>query len=302
MKRFPEGISIDIGFSCNNNCVFCVNHRNDFKNTDLSSLEVKNMMKEVKEFFDGIIINGGEPTVRKDILELIQFAKQLRFKAIMMISNGRMFSYEDFCKSLFKAGLRLVFVTLQGSTPKLHDTMTKVEGSFRQTIKGIKNLKKYGVEVHTNTVISKLNYKDLPRLPFLLSELNVDFSKLSFIRIKGNAQYNKDWLVGKMSEAVPYVKLSAENFIKLKKDFVIQEIPLCIMGNYIEYTRRGAKMPSIDTTTHDSDIFMKKYYRGGNIKRKECMKCTYSDGCLGPWEEYIKYFGWDEFKPVIENG
>lgn len=302
IDRFSEGISIDIGFSCNNNCVFCVNERDNFKDMDLSTIEVKNMMSEVKEFFNGIIINGGEPTIRKDIIELIYYAKDLKFKVIMMISNGRMFSYKDLCKRLYKAGLRLVFVTLQASTAELHDSMTKVKGSFEQTINGIKNLKRYGIEVYINTVINKLNYKNLPQIPFLLSELGVDFSKLSFIRIRGNVEKNKDWLVIRMIDVVPYVKRAAENFIKLKRDFVIQEIPACVMRSYIEYIRKGPKMPPIDTTQPTSDRFMRKYYRSGNIKRKKCIECVSYNECLGPWEEYTKYFGWDEFNPITNVG
>lgn len=301
MRRFPEGISIDIGFSCNNNCVFCVNTRNNSKNLDLPFDEVKNMISEVRNFFDGIIFNGGEPTIRDDIVKLVQFAKKLRFKAIMMISNGRMFSYDGLCKSLIKAGLNLVFITLQATTEQLHDTQTSVEGSFTQTINGIKKLKKYGIRVHTNTVINSLNYKDLSRFPFLLSKLGVDFSKLSHMRIMGNAEKNRDLLSVRMMDVVPYVKLAAKNFRKLKMDFIIQEIPSCVMRSYIKYVRKGSKMPPIEDTQSQADRFKKKYYRGGNIKRKECMKCIFYNDCLGPWQEYIKYFGWDEFKPIIST-
>jgi cyclic pyranopterin phosphate synthase len=300
IDRFTEGISIDIGLSCNNNCIFCVNQRDDSKCKDLSTDEVKNMMREVKKFFDGIFINGGEPTIRKDIIELIYYAKDLGFKAIMMISNGRMFSYDKFCKKLYNAGLRLVFVTLQATTADLHDAMTKVKGSFEQTINGIKNLKKYGIEVYTNTVINKLNYKDLPELPFLLSKLNVQYCKLSFVRIKGNAQKNRDWIVPRISEVVPYVRLAAENFIKLKMDFIIQEIPACVMKTHIQYLRKGKKMPYIDPNHPKADEFLKKYGREGNIKLNQCRKCLYDNGCLGPWEEYIRYFGDSEFKPIIK--
>lgn len=291
IDKFSEGISIDIGYSCNNNCVFCVNERNNFKDIDLSTKEVKNMIGEVKEFFDGIFINGGEPTIRKDIVELICYAKKIGFKAIMMISNARLFSYDNFCRHLYKAGLRLVFVTLQASNAKLHDSMTKIKGSFEQTINGIRNLKRCGIEAYTNTVINTLNYKDLPQIPFLLSRLNVNFAKLSFIRIKGNAEKNRDWIVPRISEVVPYIRLAAENFIKLEEDFIIQEIPPCVMKTHIQYIRKGKKMPSVYPSAE-------KYYRGGNVKREECIECIYYNECLGPWEEYIKYFGWDEFRPI----
>lgn len=301
VDKFSEGISIDIGLSCNNNCVFCVQEKNNPKAFfNLSTREVKSMIKEVRHFCNGIIINGGEPTIRKDIIELISYAKSLGFRAIMMISNGRMFAYSDFCERLYNAGLGLVFITLQSSTAELHDAMTKVKGSFKQTIKGINNLKKCGIEVCTNTVINKLNYKDLPRLAYLLSELNINFAKLSFIRIRGSASDNINFIVPKMNEVVASVRLAADNFIKLNRDFVIQEIPPCIMKTHLRYIKKGSKMPYIDNRLLNAGEFFKKYAREGNIKLTQCSKCIYDDECLGPWEEYVNYFTDKEFKPIIK--
>lgn len=298
MNRYPEGISLDIGVSCNNNCIFCVNSRGCENIKDLPLAKIKNKMKEIRYFLDGIIINGGEPAIRKDIVEIIEYARQINFKEIMMISNARMFCYDSLCKSLVNAGLGLVFVTIQAQDKYLHDKQTLVKGSFLETVQGIKNLKKYGIEVYTNTVINKMNYKDIPALPMLLSSLKVDFSKLSFIRFKGNAKANKENLFIRMTDVIPYIKKAADNFIKLKKGFVIQEIPFCVIRSHIKHIRKGQKFPVIIKTQPDGDKFLRKYYRGGNIKRAACKECVYYGACLGPWQEYVKYFGWSEFKPL----
>lgn len=299
MKRFPEGIAIDIGFICNNNCVFCVQNNMGPKRTNLTTSEAKKMMREVREFFNNIIFNGGEPTIREDIIDLVHYAKQIGFESIMLISNARMFSYDAFCKKMILAGLRLVFITLEASNERLHDKLTTVKGSFQQTIAGIKNLKKYGLEVHTNTVINKLNHRDLKNLPYLMKDLGVDFSKLSFMRFSGdNFEKNAAYITIRMSEIVPSIRRAAEAFKKVKKEFIIQEIPACVMKTHIACLRMGKKIPKINTKHPHSKNFITKYKRDGNIKLPQCESCFFNENCLGPWQEYIEYFGQKEFQPI----
>ncbi len=291
----PTGIAIDICYSCNNNCTFCAN----IKGFDLSSVEIMKMMLEIKKFSQGIILNGGEPSIRKDIVNLVSFAKKIGFTNIIMISNGRMFSYEKFCKKLCAAGLTLAYISINSSDSKLHDSLTLVKNSFNETVQGIINLKACGLQVCTNTVINKLNYKMLADLPYLLSEHRIDFAKISFLRTKGNAELNQKKICLSMSQSIPYVKTAIKNFIKLNMNFIIQEIPPCLMHEYAQYIKKGPKMPlSLKGDALEVSKFLKKYRREGNIKRLECYECVYNNTCLGPWKEYIKYFGWEEFIPV----
>lgn len=304
IDRYSEGIAIDIGFSCNNNCLFCVNETDHIRNLDLPTCEVKAMLQETKAFFDGIIFNGGEPSIRTDIVELVSYAKEIGFKTIMMISNGRMFAYPDFCVRLFSAGLNLVFVTIEASHAALHDRLTAVKGSFNETIQGIRNLKKNGTEVYTNTVINKINCPDLPNLPLLLSRLGISYAKLSFIRAKGSNLQKKGigTIVPKIGDVVPFVRKTADNFIKLGLDFTIQEIPPCVMKTHIPWIRKGAKMPQLKTLAANKEgSFIKKYGRGGNLKLPHCLSCIYDKECLGPWGEYVAHFGGHEFMPVHKN-
>ena len=173
-----------------------------------------------------------------------------------------------------------------------------MDGSFGQTISGIKNLIKYGIGVVTNTVINKLNYKDLPRLALLVSDLDIHYVKMSFIRPLGCAERHRKQVFLRMRDAVPYVKSAAQRLIGLKRNFVIQEIPPCVMNGYTEYIRKGSKMPHIDAGRLDAGGFLQKYERGGNIKLTQCQKCSYDNICLGPWQEYVNYFGDGEFRPL----
>ena len=52
-----------------------------------------------------------------------------------------MFSYLNYCKELINAGMTKVTIYVFSSKPEIHDNITRVKGSFKQTMKGINNLK-----------------------------------------------------------------------------------------------------------------------------------------------------------------
>lgn len=134
---FSEIKELKIGNLCNNNCDLCDRKLDTTPTTD----EIKNKLKGIRKETDKVMFSGGEPCLRKDILELIGYAKGLDFDTIGIFSNGRIFFYEDFCKKLIQAGVNYYKIYLFSNSSKEHNKITKSPKSFKQTLIGIKNLK-----------------------------------------------------------------------------------------------------------------------------------------------------------------
>jgi len=92
---------------------------------------------------EGIVFTGGEPTARRDIFELINYARFLGFKVIQIQSNGRMFSYMDLCRFIVKAGATEFSPSVHGYNEKTHDFLTSAKGSPALYV--IKHAKNQGV-------------------------------------------------------------------------------------------------------------------------------------------------------------
>lgn len=298
--RIMQRVDIKIGFNCNNNCVFCVQgkkrERLKFKTKD----EVEKSLKEsCKQGKDEVVFTGGEPSLHPDFLDFIALAKKIGFKEIQIQTNGRMFAYNDFCLKTVQAGSTQFSPALHGSTAEIHDELTKVPGSFEQTVQAIKNFKKLNQYILTNTVITGLNYKDLPNIAGLLVDLGVDQFQFAFVHILGTAAENKDWLVPRKSEVVPYIKQGLDIGVGAGKIVSTEAIPYCLMPGYEDYISEDF-IP--ETRIYDIDFVVEKYedYRrsSGKAKRKECKNCKFYKKCEGPWKEYVEMFGWEEFKPV----
>jgi len=94
------------GYTCNNKCIFCCNENKRGAYEDKKTDELKRNILEARRRGSSYLeIIGGEPTLRKDIVEIVSFAKSCGFKTIMFSTNGRMFSYDSFAKKIVKSGL-----------------------------------------------------------------------------------------------------------------------------------------------------------------------------------------------------
>ena len=296
MKR----IDIKIGFNCNNHCDFCAqgSKRSEIKRK--SFIEIVSVLKDArKKKIDGVVFTGGEPTLHPNLVDAVKVAKKLGFYSIQIQTNGRNFAYYDYCRELKRAGVTEMAPSLHGSKPEIHDSLTRAEGSFKEVVKGIKNCKKLGMYVMTNSVITSLNYKDLPDLAKLFVSLKVDQFQLAFVHIIGSALKNKKTIVPKKKSAIKYIHKALDIGLKEGVRCYTEAIPFCFMKGYEDCV---AEQIIPEGPVSDADIYVDSYgdYRRneGKAKHKKCCKCFYFKICEGPWREYPEIYGWDEFVPA----
>lgn len=296
-------IDIKITFNCNNRCDFCAQgEKRSFIKIKPKSEIIKALKDGIKEEANSVVFTGGEPTIHPDIIELIKTAKKLGYEYIQLQTNGRALSIMEFAKKVKDAGVNEISPAIHGSNSNIHDTLTNSPGSFNQTIKGIINSKKLGLYVLTNTVITTLNYKDLPSIAKLLVYLKVDQFQFAFVHIIGTAWEKREKIVPRKTEVMPYLYKALDTGIKNKIKCYTEAIPYCLMKGYEDCV---AERIIPDGPVVDADVFVKNYgdYRRneGKLKHKKCRKCIYFEICEGPWREYPDMFGWDEFKPVTRK-
>jgi radical SAM protein with 4Fe4S-binding SPASM domain len=288
---------IKVGYSCNNNCKFCVQGEKRGLYPDKRTEELKKIMRDARKSCQTVVFTGGEPTVRPDFLELAAYAKSLGFKRIQAQSNGRMFAYKKFCRETIKAGVNEFALALHGHIPKLHNYLTSTE-SFYQIVQGVKNLKKLDQVVITNTVITKSNYRHLPEIAKLLVSLHVNQFQFAFVHPLGNAQENFSSIVPRMLLIMPYVKKGLDVGIGAKINVMTEGIPCCLMQGYENYIAEKI-IPATDIYELDTKIdFEKLRPTVAKMKGKDCKECKFFNVCEGPWREYPEKFGFFEFKPV----
>ncbi len=111
-----------------------------------------------------IVFSGGEPLLRKGVLELAAHASSLGMKTIMP-TNGFLID-EAVAEAIGLSGMNEVFISLDSSEPSVHDSLRGMPGAFARAVAGAANLSKQSptVRVGIICVISEANRATVPDL------------------------------------------------------------------------------------------------------------------------------------------
>ncbi len=292
------------GYQCNNQCIFCVNSKKrNMKNSDTETIfkEIKASKERGATYLEFI---GGEITIRNDGLELIKYAKSLKFDTIAMATNGRIFSYYNIAKQYIEAGLTNIIFSIHGHNNKLHDSLTLAPGSFAQLMKGIKNFKKLGfANIGSNTTIVKQNYKKLPQIGKFISGLGLKNCEFIFVDPNcGGAKNNFYKIMPKISKIAPYVRKCLDIGKDKAQHWDIRYVPLCYFQDYLNQVSELKEVKTFQTEHIAQDFvnFSVESNRSiaGRHKTEKCRQCSLFDKCEGIWVEYLKNYGDTELKPI----
>ena len=174
-------ITVSMTKKCNLNCTYCWDYDNRENIQEMKTEDIFKIIDSTKKMGAKVFnVLGGEPFVRKDTVEIIQYALNADLN-VTVTTNGTLIT-EEKCEAIVKNAAfgRLTFhVSLDGHNEEENDYVRN-RGSFKKTIKVIEAIQKYralyktGVGLIINTVISRNNYKSMMKQLILCRELKAD--------------------------------------------------------------------------------------------------------------------------------
>lgn len=170
----PFQVVWNITYRCNLRCKHCYAEAGASDYYELNTEEAKIGIKKLAEW--GIVIlafSGGEPLIRKDILELSKYAKDNNLY-VAIATNGLLLTKEK-CKELKKAGVEYLQISLDGAEASTHDSFRGVQGIFDKTIEGIKNAVNEGFFVNIATTVTSHNLSEIMEIIDLCELLEVNW-------------------------------------------------------------------------------------------------------------------------------
>jgi radical SAM protein with 4Fe4S-binding SPASM domain len=207
----PVRMDLALTYRCQNNCIHCYAggpHETPELNTD----QWKKIIDKLHNI--GIFIltfTGGEPTLREDLPELLRYAQE---KGIVtgLITNGRRLKDKGYVQELVDVGLDFVQITIESHDPSIHDFITRVKGSWRETVKGIKNVIPTPIYATTNTTLNKHNSNGFLETIEFLHELGVRVFGCNSLIYSGSAPKIADEFaltINKLRELLPKIQEKA---------------------------------------------------------------------------------------------
>jgi radical SAM protein with 4Fe4S-binding SPASM domain len=166
----PLSVQLDVTYRCNERCVHCYLDHDD--HGELTTSEIKDLLDQLAEagvFF--LTISGGEILLRKDLFEILEYARKKTF-CVKLKTNALLIGEQE-AKRIRALGVESIQVSIYSHRPAVHDAITKVPGSLDRSIRAIRFLREHGLHVIIANVLMVQNFNDYPGVRALADELGV---------------------------------------------------------------------------------------------------------------------------------
>ena len=198
----PYVVSWNLTYRCNLACEHCyldaggtplVGTENFADRSELGTDECFRVIDEIAAFAPECvtILTGGEPLLRRDILEIVRRASE-RGLWVVVGTNGVSIT-ENLAKRLAEAGARGLSLSLDALDPDRHDSFRKVRGAWRNTVEGAAILNRTGLPFIVQTTAGAHNRGELEAIAdFAHDRLAAKVWNLYFLVPTGRGQFVSD--------------------------------------------------------------------------------------------------------------
>jgi radical SAM protein with 4Fe4S-binding SPASM domain len=198
----PYVVSWNLTYRCNLACEHCyldaggtplVGSENFADRSELGTEECFRVIDEIAAFAPECltILTGGEPLLRRDILEIVQRAAERELWVVVGTNGVRI--TENVARRLAQAGARGLSLSLDALDPDRHDRFRNVRGAWRNTVEGAEILARVGLPFIVQTTAGSHNLGELEAIAdFAHDRLAAKVWNLYFLVPTGRGQFVSD--------------------------------------------------------------------------------------------------------------
>lgn len=214
-----DTVLIAVTYACQCDCVHCgAALSRDAKRKELTQPEIEGLIEECTRLkARSVAFFGGEPLLRKDLVQLIGFAHERGF-CTNVDTNGYLLT-KALAGRLKQAGLDIVGVSIDASVPEVHDALRGLKGLHARAVEGIRHCKEVGIACYVSTYATHENVEggDLLRVIELARVERADW-----IRVCAPFAAGK-WLACTDKRLTPDERRVVEKIADADPDFVVLE-------------------------------------------------------------------------------
>lgn len=208
----PLFVIWEVTGACNLRCKHCLSDSGKPTQNELNTQEAKELidaLEKMKVFY--LNFSGGEPLVRPDIFEILEYASRKRM-GIDLLTNGSLITQEVIDR-FEKTNIFHVQVSLDG-IGGTHDDFRGISGSYQRSVKAIKLLRESNYGISISSAVTKQNIDEIPRIIDLAVDLGANLYKTTLFMPAGRGKRN----VNDLALAPRDVKRLASMMIEKKKE------------------------------------------------------------------------------------
>jgi radical SAM protein len=134
------------------------------------SVQLIDQITEFEKPYPALLLTGGDPLMRDDFYELIQYAKGKGIYVAVAASVTPKLTLESISR-MKQLGVDIMSLSLDGATPETHDRLRGVKGTWQQTIDALRAAKDAGLRAQINTTVMRSNVRELADI-FHIAKMN----------------------------------------------------------------------------------------------------------------------------------
>lgn len=157
-KEIPWLIEFSVTYACQAKCPHCSVHKYIVSEVEgeklLTNDEIKQVLSQAAKMgIPKVDLFGGEPLLKEGVVDLVAHGSKLGLY-MSVTTNGWALS-RDLIKSLVKAGISCINISIDSVEERIHDRLRGLNGLFRKVTEGIKMCREEGVTCIASTYVTK---------------------------------------------------------------------------------------------------------------------------------------------------
>lgn len=156
---------------------------------ELSTREALDLVDQILEFgkpYPIFVITGGDPLMRRDFWDILEYSVSQGVRVAVAPSVTPLLT-RDVVRRLSRAGVSRISISIDSGIPEVHDAIRGVPGTFKASVRIVREALNSGLPVQVNTVVMRPTVETLPETLKLLLELGVDVWEVFYVVPTGRA-------------------------------------------------------------------------------------------------------------------
>ncbi len=211
MAYAPSIVSWNITGACHLRCPHCYLDARYRRTGELSTSEGLRLIGQMAEAgTELLILTGGEPMARKDLLQLASHASAQGI-GVVLGTTGTPITPRR-ARLLREAGVTAAGISLDSLDPAKHDAFRGVPGSWRAAVRGMEACREEGLELLVHTTALKMNREEAPEIAAFAHRMGARAFHLFFLVCTGRGEELSDLSPQEYEELLNYVLDAQDGF------------------------------------------------------------------------------------------
>ena len=181
-------VLMELTYNCSEGCIHCYNPGATRNNTEVNKRSISGALTKedyfriIDELHDEgavrVCLSGGDPFSNPYAWDIIDYLYQKEIAIEIFTNAQKLVGKEELLASYFPC---VVGISVYSSVPEIHDTITRVKGSFEKTYSVLRNLAKLGQVLEVKCCIMQQNLKSYLGVKDIARQCNATFQMESAI-------------------------------------------------------------------------------------------------------------------------